>query len=220
MHAYKAACRYTSGLGAVLILEDDAEFMRHDADAFADVDDFIHRHECSYTLGSMGSMALHSGNHYRMRLRANVHAVVWTGVLRANLLQTTFMKDTMQHIDQHFLVQEEMFTYKDPLIVQKLPCTANQRDWCMTCRHDIFSRGVDSIFRAITRRWIRYWKLDTSTESWDLVYKANKDATFRLWFGLRPHLCSLATAIGLIAMVVIAVYAKGRRHKYGMIYSR
>lgn len=214
VHAYKAACRYTSGLGAVLILEDDAEFMLHDADAFADVDDFIHKHECSYTLGSMGPMVLHSGSHYAIRLQWAAHAIVWSHGLRERLIETDF-GERVVHIDGHFLTHQEIFTYSRPLVVQRFPGTANRRNWCKRCSGSVWSDIADAVYLAVTKRCIRHWKLDTSTESWDLVYKANKGATFRLWFGLRPHLCSLAAAIGLIAMIVIAAcYTKSRRHKY------
>ena len=210
VHAYKEACRYTQGLGDVLILEDDAEFMRHDAGAFEEVDDFIHTHGCNaYTLGSMGRMAPHSGNHFRIQIQAYTHAIVWSQAMRRKLLQTTFDQDT-HHLDRHFISQQQgIFTYTEPLMAQKFARTANQDAWCFICSNEVLAQKFDGLFRAVARRVIRAHDLDSSTNAWEGIYKSNKNPGFKVWFFfVRPFWWIALLALVFCAMVAAIILKK------------
>lgn len=210
VHAYKEACRYTQGLGDVLILEDDAEFMQHDAGAFEEVDDFIHTHGCNaYTLGSMGRMVRHSGNHFRIQLRSYSHAIVWSESLRNKLLEKEF-KRHQYHIDNAFLYSMQgVFTYKDPLMAQRLVRTANQEAWCLICSDGRVAQNFDGIFRAVARQIIRTHNLDASTNAWEGIYKSNRNTGFKVWFlFVRPFWWIALLALVFCAMVAAIILKK------------
>ena len=213
LHAYTAACKYTRDLGHVLIMEDDAEFMQNTRDThIRDVDEFVYTHAINaYTLGSLGDMYHHqaTGNHYMMTLKVYAQAIIWSAGLRHELLSMVFDHTQEYHIDAQFLKQRKrIFTYTQPLIVQKLQPTENQTSWCITCKPDHLSQAIDHCWRDAARRWIQHWNLDISTDAWSEMYDANKSPTAALFFYLQPW--ATPASLLLVAVIITVIFVNIR----------
>jgi hypothetical protein len=176
-HAYAEVARWTRGMGNVLILEDDAQFMPGATDAdFALVDEFVATREFDvYSLGSIGPFRP-AGWGSRHRTFVNhwglAQAIIWSPRAREELLRRAAHRLPM-HIDLGFLAQlPRCFTLDRPLVVQTFPVTTNSANWCFMCTSGLVGRvdrGVARLYHAGLGRL----GLERSVHGWRTLYVCN-----------------------------------------------
>lgn len=180
IHAYMHACDVAKDMGYVLILEDDARLARRASRAdFARVDDGIRvLRPLVYTLGSFGAtiptpLSLDHAQILR-GIFGCAHAIVWSPEARTRLLRHRRRGPTFEHIDAGFLAfLGSTYTYRTPLVVQRLLPTVNSDQWCLLCDHSRLDRGLV----ASWKRLLVMLSLDTSDDGWYLLYRMQNVVT-------------------------------------------
>ena len=163
VHAYYAAFNYLKKYNNVIILEDDAIVINKDPLIYDKIDKFIDTQDFNiFTFGSTGLFSNYNKDILKITsFHAHLQAIIYSqkarNILAKDISSSNFNKGHMDTIYVGDL--DKIFTYKYPLIVQLFPNTENQNLW------------KDNIFELyIIKFTIALLKLDTSTESWGLLY--------------------------------------------------
>jgi hypothetical protein len=181
----------------VLVFEDDAQLTATAREDLAAVDRFVAKSAFQvYTLGSLGSMLPHDGNHWRMpKGMGATHAVIYSP--DAARVVAASRVAAHEHIDAHVLRELLLkFTFHRPIAWQKWDWrnrTENSRTWCGDCNRGL----LDDIQRETG--WLYYGALGMHTErGWRRLYVIQKSAPF-IWLTLTPLLALLAAFLALRA---------------------
>ena len=164
VHAYYNAFKYLKEYNNVIILEDDAQVINKDPLIYDKIDKFIDTQDFNIlTFGSTGLFSNYNKDFFKIdtfffwAAQAIIYSKEARNKLGKDIISSNFNKGPMDAIYIGHL--DKKFTYKYPLIVQLFPNTENQNLW------------VDNIFELyIIKFTIALLKLDTSTESWVLLY--------------------------------------------------
>jgi hypothetical protein len=163
VHAYYAAFDYLKKYNNVIILEDDAIVINKDTLIYDKIDKFIDTQDFNiFTFGSSGLFSNYNEDFLKITsFHAHLQAIIYSQKARNELAKDISSSNFNKgHMDTIYVGDlDKIFTYKYPLIVQLLPNTENQNLW------------KDNIFELyIIKFMIAVLKLDTSTESWVLLY--------------------------------------------------
>ena len=163
VHAYYTAFEYLKEYNNVIILEDDALVINKDILIYEKIDNFINTHDFDiFTFGSIGLTRNYNKDFFKFVYSYYLaQAIIYSRNARSKLsLDISSSNFNKGHIDINYLSYlDNKFTYKYPLIVQLFPETENMYTW---------SNYIILIY--IAKIIIMVLKLDTSTDSWFLLY--------------------------------------------------
>lgn len=171
--AYRHACAGCADVdGPVLLLEEDALLLEHDAAAFERVDAFLRSQPYDvYSLGSFGEFGPADARDHHRRFVGRMgfsQAIVWSRRARDALLRRP-VGDV--HIDVHTISALELkYGYRKPLVVQLFPRTKNMQTWCLECDGSVRERILVNAWKCFLQKVLR---LDRRTSGWKVLYAMN-----------------------------------------------
>ena len=163
VHAYYTAFEYLKEYNNVIILEEDTIVINKNLLIYNKIDKFINTQDFDiFTFGSFGLFSNYNKDFLKINpffgaLQAVIYSKKARNKLAKDIILSNFNKG---QIDLVYIKDlDKIITYKYPLIVQLFPITENQKTW------------FDNVYIIyIVTFLIKLLRLDTSTESWVLLY--------------------------------------------------
>ena len=176
-HSYFTAFYYAKDYDNVIILEEDAEIYSKDLNEFNNVNNFIKEEDFNvFTFGSSGIFKsykpkLYNNNIYKLTGYTFAQAQLFSKKARQKLYKTIKENKYQGDIDVDYIEKlEQLYSYKNPLIVQLFPDTENKSNWGKGIG---FGKVMGYICIQPMKVFLLLTKLDKNTSGWKHIYRYN-----------------------------------------------
>tara|TARA_B100000927_G_scaffold178285_1_gene143604 strand:+ start:994 stop:1890 length:897 start_codon:yes stop_codon:yes gene_type:complete len=201
-HSYFTAFYYAKDYNNVIILEEDAEMYSKDLDDYILVNNFLENEDFDvFTFGSSGIFRsykpkLYNNNIYKLTGYTFAQAQLFSKKARQKLYKTINENKYQGDIDVDYIEKlEQLYSYKNPLIVQLFPDTENKSNWG---KGNGFGKIVGYITIQPMKAFLLITKLDKETSGWKHIYRYNH---YKLYIDY------LFTFLGIYILYKIGIWA-------------
>lgn len=172
-HSYFTAFYYAKDYNNVIVLEEDAEIYSKDLIEYNIVNKFIENEEFNvFTFGSSGIFKsykpeIYNYDIYTLTGYTFAQAQIFSKNARKELYKEIKENKYQGDIDTDYITKlDNLYSYKNPLIVQLFPETENKTNW-----------GKNSIIGSLTAKPMKalviITDLDKDTTGWKHIYRYN-----------------------------------------------
>ena len=179
VHSYYTAFYYVREYDNVIILEEDAEMYSKDLNDFNIVNNFIENEDFNvFTFGSSGTFRsykpdIYNNNIYTLTGYTFSQAQIFSKKARQRLYKLIGDNKYQGDIDVNYIEKlDKLYSYKNPLIVQLFPDTANKANWGKNSGS--FGSVIGSISTKPMKALIIITELDKDTSGWKYIYRYNR----------------------------------------------
>ena len=176
-HSYFTAFYYAKDYNNVIILEEDAEIYSNDLNEYSSVNNFIENEDFDvFTFGSSGVFTsykprIYNKDIYKLVGYTFAQASIFSKKARQKLYEVIGVNKYQGDIDVDYIQNlDELYSYKNPLIVQLFPATENKSNWG---KGSNFGYSVGFLQTQPMKIFLMLCKLDTDTSGWKYIYGYN-----------------------------------------------
>lgn len=213
-HSYFTAFYYAKDYNNVIILEEDAEIYSKDLNEFNNVNNFIKEEDFNvFTFGSSGIFTsykpkIYNNNIYKLTGYTFSQAQIFSKKARQELYKIIKNNKYQGDIDETYIKKlDQLYCYKNPLIVQIFPDTENKTNWGKNNSSSFNSGVIGSIGTKPMKLLLLLCRLDRDIHGWKYIYIHNK-------YGWLLNYLFIILGIHILFKIYNWVYPKMKKLKF------